>query len=207
MSQAREALGRRFARLATDVVVRRPALWRLFRGRMEKQFDGLAATWETRIMGHHDRALEQALAEVPTPGRVLDVGCGTGIASFTVARRFPEVEVVGVDLSGRMVEQARSKTPPELAGRVRFEVADASALPFDDGSFDLAVLMNAIPFFDELARVASAVVASYSRGDQTPIYVPDERLRHELSGRGFTHFASFRVDSAIAFLAVKGDPA
>ena len=205
MSQVGEALGRRFARLATDVVVRRPGLWRLFRGRMAKQFDGLAPVWETRIMPHHVRALEQALEEVAAPKRVLDVGSGTGVATLAVVRRFPEAEVVGVDLSAQMVEQARAKTPPELAERVRFEVADASALPFDDGSFDLAVLMNAIPFFDELARVASAVVASYSRGADTPIYVSDERLRSELEKRGFTHFASFRVDPATAFLAVKGD--
>jgi len=205
VSQVGAALGRRFARLATDVVVRRPGLWPLFRGRMEKQFDGLAPVWETRIMPHHVRALEQALGGVPAPKRVLDVGSGTGVATFALAQRFAEAEVVGIDLSGQMVDQARAKTPPELADRVRFEVADASALPFDDGSFDLAVLMNAIPFFDELARVASAVIASFSRGSETPIYVPDDRLRHELSSRGFTQFASFTADPATAFLAVRVD--
>jgi ubiquinone/menaquinone biosynthesis C-methylase UbiE len=208
VSDFAESLGRRFARLATDVVVRRPALWRVFRRPMERQFDSLAPVWETRIMPHHVQALEQALAEVAAPRRALDVGSGTGVATFAVARRYPEAEVVGIDLSAQMVEQARSKTPPELADRVRFQVGDASALAFDDGAFDLVVLMNAIPFFDELARVTSpgaAVVASYSRGAETPIYVPDARYVRELEPRGFTHFASFTAEPATAFLAARAD--
>ena len=54
-----------------------------------------------------------------------------------------------------MVEQARQRTPPELAERVRFEQADAAQLPFEDGAFDLVQLANMIPFFDELARVTA----------------------------------------------------
>jgi len=206
VSQLKESLGRRFARLTTNAVVRRPALWRMFRRPMERQFDSLAPVWETRITPHHVHALDQALADVPAPKRALDVGSGTGVAAFAVARRFPEAEVVGVDLSAQMVDQAREKTPPELAERVRFQVGDASALPFEQGSFDLVTLMNAIPFFDELARVASpgaTVVASFSRGAETPIYVPDARLRSELERRGFTQFASFAVEPATAFLAVR----
>ena len=61
-------------------------------------------------------ALERALERVPAaPKRVLDLGTGTGLAAFVAARRFPEAEVVGVDLATGMVEQARRSTPPELA--------------------------------------------------------------------------------------------
>ena len=74
-------------------------------------------------------ALERALDALPAaPKRVLDLGTGTGLAAFVAARRFPEAEVVGVDLAPAMVEQARQLTPPELAERVRFEQADASQL-------------------------------------------------------------------------------
>ena len=61
-----------------------------------------------------------------------------------------------------------------------FELADASQLPYGDGSFDLVTLANMIPFFDELARVTApggAVVFSFSGGAETPIYVSSERLR------------------------------
>jgi ubiquinone/menaquinone biosynthesis C-methylase UbiE len=107
-----------------------------------------------------------------------------------------------------MLAQARSKTPPELAGRVTFQAADAERLPFEDGSFDLMLLANMIPFFDELARVVTPgghVVFSFSGGSETPIWVPPERLRSELSARGFAEFADFEAAGATAMLARKGD--
>jgi ubiquinone/menaquinone biosynthesis C-methylase UbiE len=194
----------RVARLVTDAVVRRPALWRLLRGRTRDMFDDIAPTWETRIGPDHVAALSLALAELPPPARALDLGTGTGVAAQTVARRFEGAHVTGVDLSPAMVAQAETKLPPELADRVGFQVGDASELPFDDGAFDLVTLANMIPFFDELARVtapAGAIVFSFSRGAETPIYVAPERLRRELGRRGFALFADFSAGSSTALLA------
>jgi ubiquinone/menaquinone biosynthesis C-methylase UbiE len=196
--------GQRFARFVTDAVVRRPSLWRVFRGPLRNMFDGLAPTWETRIGPHHLRALDLALEGIPAPRRVLDLGTGTGVVALALGKRYPEAAVVGVDLSPGMIEEARGKLPPELAGRVRFEVGDASALAFPDGDFELVVLSNMIPFSDELARVVApggTLVLSFSRGAETPIYVAPERLRRELGGRGFAEFAEFSAEPATAFRA------
>jgi SAM-dependent methyltransferase len=106
-----------------------------------------------------------------------------------------------------MVEEARRKTPPELAPRVRFETADAAALPFADGTFDLVALANAIPFFDELARVLAPgghAAFGFSLGPATPIYVPPDRLRAELARRGFDGFREVAAESSTGFLARKG---
>jgi len=194
----------RFARLVTDAVVRRPRLWRLFRGPLRRMFDGLAPSWETRIGPHHLSALDRALADVPRPRRVLDLGTGTGVVALALAERYPEAEVVGVDLSPGMIEEARRKLSAELAGRVRFEVGDASSLDCPDGDFDLVVLSNMIPFAGELARVVEpggVLVLSFSRGAETPIYVAPEVLRRELGRRGFTEFAEFSAEPATAFRA------
>jgi len=196
--------GQRFARLVTDAVVRRPSLWRVFRGPLRNMFDGLAPTWETRIGPHHLWALDLALEGMPAPGRALDLGTGTGVVALALGERYPDAEVVGVDLSPGMIEEARGKLPPELAGRVRFEVGDASALAFPDGDFELVVLSNMIPFSDELARIVArggTLVLSFSRGAETPIYVAPERLRRELGGRGFAEFAEFSAEPATAFRA------
>jgi SAM-dependent methyltransferase len=196
--------GQRFARLVTDLVVRRPLLWRFFRRALRRQFDGLAPEWDT-LRGPDSLApLEAGLAALPSaPNRVLDLGTGTGAAARIVAERFPRAEIVGVDIAGRMIEEARRKTD---APNVRFDVADAERLPFQDGEFDLATLANMIPFFDELARVVASgghVLIAFSVGDQTPIYVPGERLRAELGRRGFAEFAELAAGRGTALLAVK----
>ena len=194
----------RFARMVTDAVVRRPLLWRALRRPLRSMFDGLAPTWETRIGPHHLWALDLALADVPAPLRALDLGTGTGVVAIALAERYPEAEIVGIDLSPGMIDQARRKVPPDLAGRVRFEVGDASALGCADGDFELVVLSNMIPFFGELARVVApggTLVLSFSKGSDTPIYVAPERLRRELGARGFAEFAEFSAEPATALRA------
>jgi ubiquinone/menaquinone biosynthesis C-methylase UbiE len=196
--------GQRFARMVTDAVVRRPAVWRLFRAPLRRMFDGLAPTWDTRIGPHHLGALELALEDVPAPDHVLDLGTGTGVVARALAERYPEAEVVGVDLSSGMIDEARRQLPSELAGRLRFETGDAAALEYPDRAFDLVVLSNMIPFAAELARVVApggTLVLSFSRGSETPIYVAPERLREELGRRGFAEFAEFSADPATALRA------
>lgn len=210
MNELRGTVMRRVARLATGAVIRQPRLWRLFRRPLRAEFDRLAPEWDeiggAEVLAPLAAALERV--EGP-PGRVLDLGTGTGKAARLVAERFPEADVVGVDLSPEMIEQARSLLPAELAGRVRFEVADASALPFEEGAFDLVVLLNMIPFARELARVTapggSLVFAWYS-GPETPIWAPPDTLRAALAPVGFERFEELEAGTGTAFLARRGKP-
>jgi ubiquinone/menaquinone biosynthesis C-methylase UbiE len=203
----RRELGQKFARLSTNAVVRSPRLWRLFRPLVRKQFDAIAGDWDTMRDPTHLAPYEAALAAVdPAPARALDLGTGTGQGAFAIARRFPGTEVVGVDLADAMLAEARRKTPPEFAERVRFENGDASALAFPDASFELVAHANMIPFFDELARVVAPsgqALFAFSLGPGTPIYVAPERLKQELGRRGFTEFAEFAVGKGTALLARK----
>jgi ubiquinone/menaquinone biosynthesis C-methylase UbiE len=207
----REAIGRRFARLATDASVRSPLLWRLFRPFVRRQFDDLAPRWDGMRLDDTLAPFEAALGGIEQPpARVLDVGTGTGAGALLLARRFPSAEIVGVDISQAMLEQARRNTPPALKERVRYEQGDASALAFGDGSFDLAAHANMIPFFGEVARVVAPgghALFAFSSGAETPIYVPRERLREELARRGFTEFAEFDVARGKALLARKAEGA
>jgi ubiquinone/menaquinone biosynthesis C-methylase UbiE len=192
-------LGQRFARFVTDVVVRAPFLWRIFRGRMTRQFDRLAPEWDgTRVSLARLAPMIAALDAAGSPLHALDVGTGTGAVARLMAERWPSAEVTGVDVSRGMIEEARR------LGSERYDVGDASALPYDDGAFDLVTLNNMIPFFDEIARVTSPgghVAVSYSMGPQTPIWVPLERVRAELERRGFQHVADFSVGTGVALLA------
>jgi SAM-dependent methyltransferase len=201
------AAGKKFARLTTRAVVARPGLWRFFRGPLRAQFDALAPEWE-EILGNEALApLVAALDRLDdAPERVLDLGTGTGKAARLVAERFPQADVLGIDLSPAMVDEARRLLPPALAGRIRFEIADATALPFGDGEFELVVLLNMIPFFDELARVtapAGTVIVAHVSGPSTPIWTPPETLRDRLALLGFAGFEELVAGSGTAHLARK----
>jgi len=196
---------RKVARLATRAVVARPGLWRLFRRPLRAEFDRLAPEWEG-VRGPEALApLGLALDALDSqPVRVLDLGTGTGKAARFAAERFPQAQVLGVDLSPGMIEQARSLVAPEVADRVRFDVADASKLPFGDGEFDLVILLNMIPFFDELVRVTApegAIAFVSFSGPDTPIWTPPETLRARLGPHGFDRFDDFAVGEGTALLA------
>ncbi len=199
-------LGQRFARFVTVIVVRMPGTWRLFRGRLTRAFDGLASQWDGLTASPSRlEVLTATLDALPAaPRRVLDLGTGTGSAARLAVSRWPDAQVTGVDVSSGMIEQARRSA----AGGETYDIADASALPFPDGAFDLVTMNNMIPFFDELARVTAPgghVAIAYSRGPQTPIWVPLERLRRELSRRDFSHFADFSAGEGRSLLARKAD--
>jgi SAM-dependent methyltransferase len=73
--------------------------------------------------------------------RVLDVGCGTGIHSIELARR--GYEVLGVDLSQKMIEVAREKSRAAGVTGVYFLQADATRLEFEE-EFDAVIAMYGV---------------------------------------------------------------
>jgi ubiquinone/menaquinone biosynthesis C-methylase UbiE len=102
------------------------------RERFAKTADRVAALQDARAA-----ELEQRVVRFVAPGgdeRVLDSGTGSGALAFALA---PYVrEVVGVDLVPELLEQARKRA--ERFPNVSFVEGDATKLPFEYGSFDLA---------------------------------------------------------------------
>jgi ubiquinone/menaquinone biosynthesis C-methylase UbiE len=198
----------RFVRLVTDLVVRWPVLWPLFRVPVRIMFGRIAPCWEPSRSPDGLAPYEAALARVPGPVQAaLDVGTGTGAGVRAIAERFPDAEVVGIDVAEEMLAEARRYLPDDLEGRVSLRKGDAAKLPFDDASFDLIAHANMIPFLDEVARVLRPggwTLFAFSSGPETPIYVSTERLRRELERRGFEHFTEIAAARGTAVLAERG---
>lgn len=91
-------------------------------------------------LGWHTRWKRRLVDLVPIrPGqRVLDLASGTGDIALMVASESEAAEVVGSDINADMLELAAAKQPPGLE-RLRWVEADATALPFEDGSFDVVL--------------------------------------------------------------------
>jgi demethylmenaquinone methyltransferase / 2-methoxy-6-polyprenyl-1,4-benzoquinol methylase len=112
-------------------------------------FDRIAKVYDllntVMTAGLHHRWRERAadLAEVHDGERVLDVATGTGDLAFELARRVgAHGEVVGSDFSEQMLAIARDKAarPGAPVASIRFEQANALALPYADGEFAAATI-------------------------------------------------------------------
>jgi ubiquinone/menaquinone biosynthesis C-methylase UbiE len=88
----------------------------------------------------------------PQPGeRIIDVGCGSGATSIAFARKVgPSGHVLGVDVSGPMLEQARQGAPKDAP--VEFVLADATIYPFVPASTDLLASRFGVMFFADPAN-------------------------------------------------------
>lgn len=83
--------------------------------------------------------------------RVLDVAAGNGNATLAAARHF--AEITSTDYVPALLERGRERAAAERA-QVTFRLADAEALPFDDGSFDVALSTFGVMFTPNQERAA-----------------------------------------------------
>ncbi len=85
------------------------------------------------------------------PGRVLEVGVGTGIS---LPRYDPDIEVTGIDLSAEMLAKARARvTRRGLANVAALEEMDAAAMAFENDGFDVVVAMHVMTVAPDPERV------------------------------------------------------
>jgi len=91
-----------------------------------------------------------SLLDVGPGDRVLDVGCGPGVAVAEAARRVGDGLVVGVDASAAMVRQASRRNRAGVRrGRVQIHGGDAADLPLPDAHFTKAASMNSLQFWPD----------------------------------------------------------
>jgi len=94
--------------------------------------------WQAQLAPAHHLMLE--MADVQPGDHVLDVACGTGLVTLSVAAAVGAAgTVVGTDIAGEMVDEAARAAAARCLGNVRFQRADAEVLPFPHASFDLAL--------------------------------------------------------------------
>ena len=118
-------------------------------------------------------------SEVPIQptDRVLDIGCGTGKSSRDAARRARRGSVLGVDLSSRMLEEARRRSKLQGLTNVQFLRADAQVHRFEPTAHDLVISVFGAMFFNDPAAAFDNIARSLRPGGRLAL----------LSWRGFEH--------------------
>jgi ArsR family transcriptional regulator len=169
-------------------------------------FDSVGPEWDAlRKVWSDDLLRARALARLIPPGlRVADIGTGTGVLAFELARA--GLRVIAVDHSPRMLEAARSKLEQDPGLEVDLRLGDASSLPLGDGEVDAAFahmvlqyLASPVDAVREMARVVTpggrVVVIDFVSHDR-------EWMRQEL-GVVRLGFATEEIEASFAAAGLK----
>ena len=116
--------------------------------------------------------------------RVLDVGCGIGWSSISLARAFPSVRVDGIDADEASIAEARRLAAEAGVGdRVRFRVVDAAELgAAGEGGYDAAFIFEAL---HDMARPVEALAAVRALlADDGVVIVADEKVADTFTAPG-----------------------
>lgn len=98
--------------------------------------------------------------------RVLDIGCGEGKISAEVALRLPNGSVLGIDPSTRMIAFAQAHFPATDCPNLRFEIGNATALPYRD-EFDLVISFNALHWVHDQRAALRGIRAALKESGRT----------------------------------------
>ncbi|HEX6350233.1 MAG TPA: methyltransferase domain-containing protein [Candidatus Dormibacteraeota bacterium] len=134
-------------------------------------YDRSTARWSAQLA----RELVPWLG-VRRDARWLDVGCGTGVVTDAIMDLAWPGAVTGIDPSEAYLEAARRKVPG-----ARFEVGDATALPFPDASFDAVVCSLVIAFVADPATAVAQMARVTAPGGFVGLVAwdPAEYLWHD----------------------------
>lgn len=134
------------------------------------------ALWQAQLAGAQAQLLACA---APAPGeRVLDVASGTGLVAFAAAAAVgAEGSVVGVDLSGHMVDMAALRARERNLANVRFERMDAENLALPDASFDVALCAFGLMYLPDPGRALREMRRVLRSGGRLAVAIWGERAR------------------------------
>lgn len=106
--------------------------------------------------------VEALLAGVEIEGReVLDIGCGLGVITLMLAKKYGAKTVVGIDVEQHLIDHSTKRAAAaEASDRVSFEFVEPGPLPFADASFDVVFTKDVIvhipdkeKFYKDIIRV------------------------------------------------------
>jgi len=148
------------------------------------------------------------LADSTGVQRVLEVGCGQGVAVELIMRRFADAHIVAIDLDARMIKRARRRLSGHHAS-VEVRVADVCALPFGDGSFDVIVDFAAVQHVPDWQRALGEIGRLLAPGGQFLFEDHDVNRHNWLARTLFAHpaerFTALEFAGALAEVGIDVD--
>lgn len=125
-------------------------------GKVQRHYDEMAEVYDRRYdqgpgRSYHAHLSEKVMDSLPPGGRLLDIGCGTGLFVERYCERGGRA--VGLDLSPKMIERARDR-----CRSAEWTVGTGETLPFRDDVFDAVSSLLAFSYFRDPDRMLAEVL-------------------------------------------------
>lgn len=156
----------------------------------------------------YKKALAHFMQRIPLRGKrlkVLDAGCGTGLVSFALAEKYPNIEIIGFDYSKNMIEVAEKINIKRKFKNIKFYVGDLENInPLRDlknnkqtlavNSFDLIFVAGALEYTDLSKGIDELAKFLKNKGTLYNIAVKDN-WKGKLLGylMGFTPYPKIKI--------------
>lgn len=115
------------------------------------------------------------------PKTILDLATGTADLAIAMAKRLPQSQIIGMDISEKMLEIGKAKIAKQnIENQIEFRLGDAANLPFENNTFDAVTVAFGVRNFEDLERGLSeisrvlksngqAVILEFSMPERFPI--------------------------------------
>ena len=149
------------------------------------------------LFEHYARDITRRITE-RTVRSVFEIAAGTGIVTRQLRDALPkDALLTAIDISDSMMDVARTKFLP--CEQVKFQIADATALPFNDEAFDVVVCQLGVMFFDKEVAFREAY-RTLRRGGQYLFSVWDSRRYNPFASVTFEVMKQFFPSNPPRFL-------
>lgn len=166
------------------------------------------------VMSHRpsNRARNRWTIELIAPrldAKVLEIGCGPGLALHAMCERVPRGQIVGLDHSALMLKQAAKRNRDAIEnGLLRLQLGDLDTLSSLSGDFDVIYSVNVAMFWKDRRAAVHAISTVIRPGGlfatthqprhagakSADAFTFAERLSDELRERGFTQIRTERLE-------------
>ena len=136
----------------------------------------LASSYEkaTRLVieSYYSQVADEIALSFAT-GTMLDLGTGPGYLPLEIVKRKPDINIIGIDLSKKLIHMARANAAQAgLSGQLRFEVGNAANLRFDDDMFDMVFSTGMLHSLKNPVKVLAEIYRVLKKGGQAWVFDP-----------------------------------
>lgn len=124
------------------------------------------------IESYYSQVADEIVSSSAT-GTMLDLGTGPGYLPIEIVKRNPEINIVGIDLSKKLIHMAQANAAKAgLSGQLQFEVGNATNLRFDDDVFDMVISTGMLHSLRNPVKVLKEIYRVLKKGGQAWVFDP-----------------------------------